>query len=76
MIYLVTKNHELFENSIYKIISLEDSIKELENWDVIQFDTETSGRDAHICDILCAQFGNKTLEKQIVVDCSCIDIKN
>lgn len=41
---------------------------------MVQFDTETSGIDPHIAQLLCAQFGNK--EDQIVVDCLTIDILN
>lgn len=76
MIYLVSLNRELFEHSEYKIISKEQSLEMINTWNVIQFDTETSGKDPHICDLLCAQFGNKTVNTQIVVDCTCIDITN
>ena len=76
MIYLVSLNTELFENPDYEIISVNKSLEIMNNWKVIQFDTETSGRDPHICDLLCAQFGNREAQIQIVVDCSCIDIKN
>lgn len=75
MIYLVSSNNELFENPEYKIISIQDSLNMIESWNVIQFDTETSGKDPHICDLLSAQFGNRAADAQIVVDCSCIDIK-
>ena len=75
MIYLVTLNNELFVHSEYKIISVEESLSMMNNWKVIQFDTETSGRDPHICTLLCAQFGNREANAQIVVDCSCIDIR-
>lgn len=47
----------------------------INTWNVIQFDTETSGKDPHLCELLCAQFGNRAANTQIVVDCSCIDIK-
>lgn len=76
MIYLVTKNQELFKSQEYKIISKEESLEMIKSWNIIQFDTETSGRNPHICDLLCAQFGNKATKAQIVVDCSCIRIED
>lgn len=75
MIYLVTRQQELFDNDLYKIISIEDSLTMLNSWGVIQFDTETTGRDPHICKLLCAQFGNPEGDKQIVVDCTTVNIK-
>jgi len=74
MIYLVSLNTELFENPDYEIISVNKSLEIMNNWKVIQFDTETSGKDPHICDLLCAQFGNRAAGIQIVVDCTCISI--
>ena len=74
MIYLVTGNRQLFHSEYYEVISLEKSLEIIENWDVVQFDTETSGRDPHCCKILCAQFGNKNADIQIVVDTSTTDI--
>lgn len=74
MIYLVTNNRELFESDIYKIITVEESLEIMKNWTIVQFDTETTGRDPHICKILCAQFGNKKADAQIVVDCNTIDL--
>lgn len=75
MIYLVSLNRELFTHSDYTIITVEESLSMLNSWKVIQFDTETSGRDPHICDLLCMQFGNRAAGNQIVVDCSCISPK-
>ena len=75
MIYLVSSNQELFDDSDYKHISVEESLDIIKSWNLIQFDTETSGRDAHIDKLLCAQFGNKTADIQIVVDCVTTDIK-
>ena len=75
MIYLVSSNQELFDDSDYKHISVEESLDIIKSWNLVQFDTETSGRDAHIDKLLCAQFGNKTAGIQIVVDCVTTDIK-
>lgn len=75
MIYLVSSNQELFDDSDYKHISVDESLEIIKSWNLIQFDTETSGRDAHIDKLLCAQFGNKTADIQIVVDCVTTDIR-
>ena len=75
MVYLVTTQKELFENELYTIISIDKALEIMQSWDVIQVDSETNGRDPHLCDFLCFQFGNKAADTQIVVDCSCTDIK-
>lgn len=74
MIYLVTREQSLFENPEYKNISVEESLQLLKDCKVLQADSETTGRDARICDILCFQFGNKEKDFQIVIDCTTIDI--
>lgn len=56
-------------------MSVEDSIREISSWGVIQLDSETSGRDPHLCKFLCVQFGNDKADKRIVVDCTTIDIE-
>ena len=48
MIYLITANQQLFESNVYKIISVEESLTIMKDWKMIQFDTETTGLDAHI----------------------------
>lgn len=75
MIYLVTSQTELFQDDLYTLITKEAALKMMLSWDVIQIDSETNGRDAHICDFLCFQFGNRAADTQIVVDCSTVDIK-
>ena len=75
MIYLVSTQERLFDSPNYEMMSLEDSLNTIESWDIIQFDTETSGRNTHLCEILCMQFGNKLADTQIVVDCTTIDIQ-
>lgn len=75
MIYLVTNQTALFNNSdVYSIMTPEDSLREISSWNIIQFDTETNGKDAHINNLLCAQFGNDTAGNQLVVDTSTVDI--
>ena len=75
MIYLVTTQQELFKDLEYTIISANKSLEIMESWGVIQVDSETSGRDAHIKDFLCVQFGNDKADTRIVVDTSTIDVK-
>lgn len=75
MIYLVTGNQQLFESEVYKIISVEESLTIIKDWKMIQFDTETLGKDPHVGKLLLAQFGNIEGTIQIVVDCTTISIK-
>lgn len=75
MIYLVTANQELFGNPSYRHIPVEESIEMMKGWNKVQYDSETNGRDAHVNHLLCAQFGNKEADAQIVVDCSTVDIR-
>lgn len=72
MIYLVTQQQELFGRDECKIISVQESLALMQDWDIIQFDTETSGRDAHLCKLLSMQFGNDKGDAQVVVDCSTV----
>lgn len=74
MIYLVTGQPNLFEDSDYKVISIEESLQLLNSCKVLQCDSETTGRDAHLCDILCFQFGNREKDFQIVIDCTTVSI--
>ena len=74
MIYLVSKQQELFDNTEYKIISIEDSLQLLKGCKVLQFDSETSCKNPHLGKILCIQLGNKDKNFQIVIDCSTTDI--
>ncbi len=73
MIYLVSGQQSLFENPEYKIITVEESLQLLNSCKTLQFDSETNGRNPHLCDILCIQFGSKE-EFQIVIDTSTINI--
>lgn len=75
MIYLVTGQKYLFENEAYSIISIDKCLSLLWDMPIIQVDTETNGRDAHINEVLCIQFGNDLLDCQIVVDTSTISLK-
>ena len=73
MIYLVTKNTELFDNPEYIIIPLQLAIDLLNKQKTLQFDTETTGVDPHIDKLLTMQFGTYDRQIQIVVDCATIN---
>ena len=73
-IFLVTKQQELFESDLYKVISVQDALEMMQDWNLVQCDSETNGRDAHLCHLLCVQFGNDKADTRIVVDTSTIDI--
>lgn len=73
MIYLVTKNKELFDNNLYKIIDIEESLRLLNTLKVVGLDTETEGFSPFLKKLLLLQLGNKNF--QIVIDCTTIDIK-
>lgn len=76
MIYLVTGQQKLFENPNYKTISIEESLQLMKDCKALQYDSETTGVDSHLCDILCVQFGSKDKDFQIVIDTTTIDIRN
>lgn len=73
MIYLVTNNQSLYESSVYKIISIDESLHLLDTLSIIGVDTETGGIDVHSKDLLLAQFG--CFDFQVVVDCRTVDIR-
>ena len=75
MIYFVSNSQELFEQEEYKCISAQESLNMMHDWKVVQLDSETSGRDPHLCDLLCIQFGNDKADARIVVDTSTIDVR-
>lgn len=74
MIYLVTKKQELFDDPDYTIINAQQALEIMQDWKVIQYDSETNGRDPHLCKLLCAQFGNDNADVRIVLDCESYSI--
>lgn len=72
MIYLVTNNQLLFDNPLYKIITVEESLELLNPLTEVGLDTETEGMDPHTKNLLLVQLGN--YDFQIVIDCRTIDI--
>lgn len=77
MIYLVSGTIDVSSLTDVQKMSVEDSIELIRKWPVVQFDTETTGLDPHVCKLASMQFGYhdfKTGENtQIVVDCGSID---
>lgn len=72
MIYLVTLDKELFDNSEYKIIGVDESLLLLNKLSIVGLDTETSGLDPYMDNLLSVQLG--CYEYQVVIDCTTIDI--
>lgn len=66
MIYLVSKNKQLFSSTLYKECSIEEVYAFIEDSSEIEFDTETTGFEAMTCKVLCYQFGNK--HNQYIID--------
>lgn len=44
MVYLVTKQQELFESDLYKVIDELSALEMMKDWNLVQFDSETTGR--------------------------------
>ncbi len=74
MIYLCTKQQELIQSDLYSIIDEHEALEIVNGWNIIQFDVETTGRDAHLCNLLSIQLGNDLADIRIVVDCSTVDV--
>lgn len=72
MIYLVTTKQELLDNTSYKIIGIEESLRLLEPLYNVGLDTETTGLDPYTDSLKLVQLG--CYEFQIVIDCSTINI--
>ena len=72
MIYLVTKQTTLFESEIYKVISVEESLRLLNPLTIVGLDTETQGFSPFLKKLLLLQLGNKDF--QVVIDCTTVDV--
>lgn len=79
MIYLVSNDIDAGKIPEVEALSLEQSLSMIRQWPVVQFDTETTGLDCHVCKLTSMQFGyfNFSTEEhtEIVVDCNSIDPK-
>lgn len=78
MIYIVSDKIKSNTDDI-KNLSVKESIDIIRGWPVVQFDTETTGLDSHVCKLTSMQFGYKDFKTdectQIVVDCNSVDPK-
>lgn len=72
-IYLVTGQNQLFDNDVYKIIGVEESLRLLEPLKTVGLDTETNGLNPHTGTLLSVQLGNRDF--QIVIDCTTVNIR-
>ena len=79
MIHLVSNNLVVPQEQDISMMSVMESLLLIQTWPVVQFDTETTGLDAHIAKLKSMQFGYydfKTGEHdEIVVDCDSVDPK-
>jgi hypothetical protein len=55
MIYFVSNVSELFENGVYKVVSVEKSLELLETIKIVGLDTETEGFDPYTKKLLSLQ---------------------
>lgn len=74
MIYFVTRQTQFYSPEHYTNITPDESLEMMKDWEVIQTDSETSGRDPHLCKLLLIQFGNDKADARIVVDCTTVDV--
>ena len=72
MIYLVTNQRTLFESEVYKVISVEESLRLLNPLTIVGLDTETQGFSPFLKKLLLLQLGNKDF--QVVIDCTTVDV--
>lgn len=72
MIYLVTGQAQLFDNEVYKIISVEESLRLLDPLTIVGLDTETTGLDPYTKQLKLFQLG--CYDFQIVIDCTTVNI--
>ena len=72
MIYLVTAQRELFTNKVYKVVSVEESLKLLEPLTIVGLDTETEGFDPYTKKLKLLQLG--CYDFQVVIDCETVNI--
>lgn len=73
MIYLVTTQKQLFDNDVYKIIGVEESLRLLTPLTIVGLDTETEGFSPFLKKLLLLQLGNRDF--QIVIDCTTVDVR-
>jgi DNA polymerase-1 len=79
MIYLVSNSIDVTGIEGVEAMDLNSSLDIIAHWSVVQFDTETTGLDPHVCKMTSMQFGYHHFDTgehtEIVVDCNSIDPK-
>lgn len=73
MIYLVSKQPELFKTDLYEKMSPEEAVNFLSKYSILGADTETEGMNPHSKKLLTVQLG--TFEDQVVWDCTTEDVQ-
>lgn len=78
MVYLVSNDKDLISKvEDVATLTVEESLDIIAHWPLVQFDTETTGLDPHVCKMTSMQFGYKHFDTgdhtEIVVDCNSID---
>lgn len=73
MMYLVTNQTTMFDEDLFKIITPEKALENLNKKVIWGLDTETYGFDPYTKDLLSVQIGD--LEEQYCIDISTVDIK-
>jgi len=74
VIYVVSNQTSFY--SRFSRISIKESLDIIKQWESIQYDSETLGKDAHCGKPLSAQFGSPKKDIQIVVDWTTVDARN
>lgn len=73
MIYLVSNSIDTSGMEGVEPMGVEESLKLIGSWPVVQFDSETTGLDPHVNKVTSLQFGYKDYSSgectQVVVDC-------
>ena len=76
MIYLVSKNIDVSGMNGIEGLSIADSRDLIRSWPVKQYDSETTGLNANLCDMTAMQFGYKNFSDntsdQVVIDCKTV----
>ena len=44
MIYLVTRQQELYQSDLYTVITADEALSIMKDWVLVQYDSETTGR--------------------------------
>ena len=77
MIYLVSDKIDVSGVDDIQKLTVEESLDIIAHWPVVQFDTETTGLDPHVCHLTSLQFGYKHFDtgehNELVIDCSSVN---